>query len=151
MQQSRPAHPTAKHPVCNMRCICQCCCCQCSHPSRYMKCPPERTCDRVSDPRSGHHPHPGSHECSPPHDYFEELLRSIAYEEAALARLVNQEALKTQRVAERIAGPFTPDEVISFQRSLADILYNIKKKEELLIKKLRLVLAAQRSNQATDD
>lgn len=77
------------------------------------------------------------------HNHYDRLLQSIANEEAALACLVNQEAMKTKMVAEHIAGQFTPDEVIAFQRSLASVLYNIQKKEELLIKKMRLVFDAQ--------
>jgi predicted component of type VI protein secretion system len=75
---------------------------------------------------------------------YEQLLQSIVEEEAALARLVNQEAMKTQKIAQNISGQFTPDEVIAFQRSLASVLYNIQKKEELLIKKMRLVFDAQK-------
>lgn len=151
MPRSGPVHPTAKHPVCSARCMCPCFRCPCSHPSRCMRRPPEGTCHHVSQSPCGDRPHLGSHGCSPPHDHYGEILRSIAHEEAALACLVNQEALKTQRVAEQICGPFTPDEVISFQRSLANVLYNIKKKEELLIKKLRLVLAAQRCDPGVED
>ena len=120
------------------------CCCHCC-PLRQQHRPGKRSLEPP-------HPECVPEECHDPdhYDYYEHLLKSIAEEEAALARLVNEEAMKTKRVAERIAGPFTPDEVISFQRSLSDILYNIKKKEELLIKKLRLILDA-RPDRCSDD
>jgi hypothetical protein len=50
-----------------------------------------------------------------------------------------------------MVGPFTPDEVIAFQRSVADILYHVKKKEELLIKKMRLVMEAYKRERTDKD
>ena len=78
-----------------------------------------------------------------PHNFrYEQLLQSIVEEAAALARLVNQ-AMKTQKIAQSISGQFTPDGDC-IQRSLASV-YITYKKEELLIKKMRLVFDAQKN------
>ena len=119
MQRSHRAQPWAREPVCGM---CKMCC-----------------------SRGPCQPRP---DAMPQNFRYEQLLQSIVEEEAALARLVNQEAMKTQKIAQNISGQFTPDEVITLQRSLASVLYNIQKKEELLIKKMRLVFDAQKKCEA---
>lgn len=71
----------------------------------------------------------------------EDLLKAIALEELALAHVINAEAEKAQAVANAPMTPFTPDELIAFQQSVAKVLEMVVAKEALLLKKLRLLLA----------
>lgn len=69
------------------------------------------------------------------------LLESIAHEELALAHIVNEEAVKIGKASRCIMGPFTPDELIALQRSVSDVLDKLSTKEDILLRKLRIVLA----------
>lgn len=69
------------------------------------------------------------------------LLAAIATEELALAHLINTEAEKTQAVKENIKTPFTPEEVIEFQHSVSAVITQVVKKEEILLKKMRLLVS----------
>lgn len=100
-------------------------------------------------PSCRHHHHCGCHR--PKGNVKLGLLDSIAREELALARLINAEAKKTQKLACNIGGPFTPDEVIAFQHSVANVLDRVVHKEKLLLKKLRLVMALQDSAQCNGE
>ena len=77
-------------------------------------------------------------------DIRDALLFSIALEELALAHVLNAEAEKAQSLAKGRVGRSTPDEIIEFQRSLAAVLQSVIKKEEVLLKKLRIVLDVPR-------
>ena len=79
------------------------------------------------------------------------LLGAVALEELALARLLQVEAGKSERVAGRISAPFSPDELVEFQKSLTCVLAEVVKKEELLLRKLRLVLALLDAFPSGDD
>lgn len=68
------------------------------------------------------------------------LLQSIALEEAALAALINTEAERVQLLSGTFAEPVTFDEVLSLQRSVADVLQAVVRKEEVLLRKLTTVL-----------
>lgn len=78
------------------------------------------------------------------------LLYSIAKEELALAALVNTEAEKTRRVAAAIRGPFSAEEVVAFQQSVARVLEIVARKERLLLEKLRLVASLRTDGRWND-
>ncbi|HLO04295.1 MAG TPA: hypothetical protein VK191_14375 [Symbiobacteriaceae bacterium] len=69
------------------------------------------------------------------------MLKAIALEELALAHIINAEAEKAQAVTKMPITPFTPDELIAFQQSVAKVLEMVVAKETILLKKLRLLLA----------
>lgn len=69
------------------------------------------------------------------------VLSGIAAEGYALARLIQAEAEKARLVAASVHGPFSPDEVIDHQKALAHVLSEVVKHEEVLLRKLRFVLA----------
>lgn len=68
------------------------------------------------------------------------LIDTILREELALAELIYGEARKTKSLAANMSGPFTPNEVIEFQHSVAAVLEKVVLKEKLLLNKLRLLL-----------
>ena len=74
-------------------------------------------------------------------DALAQLLTGFAAAELSLAGLINVECEKSKRVAKRISTPFSPEELIEYQKSLAAVMAELVKKEELLLKKLRLILA----------
>jgi len=77
----------------------------------------------------------------PPRDrVISQLLYSIALEETALAALINAEAEKVQAVGRNLARPCTFDDVLTFQRSVADVMQTVVRKEEILLKKLQTVM-----------
>lgn len=69
------------------------------------------------------------------------VLSGIAAEGYALARLIQAEADKARLVAASVRGPFAPEEVIDHQKALAHVLSEVVKYEEILLRKLRFVLA----------
>lgn len=80
------------------------------------------------------------------------LLAAIATEELALAHMINVEAEKTEAVAHNLRSPFTPEEVIEFQQSVCNIIAQVTKKEEILLKKLRLIVSLlNEDNEAEDE
>gem|GEM_PF-6259653 len=77
----------------------------------------------------------------PPRDrVISQLLYSIALEETALAALINAEAEKVQAVGRNLARPCTFDDVLTFQRSVAEVMQTVVRKEEILLKKLQTVM-----------
>lgn len=69
------------------------------------------------------------------------LLESIAHEELALAHIINEEASNLSKASECLMGPIMADELIALQRGVSDVLDRLAKKEDLLLKKLRIILA----------
>lgn len=69
------------------------------------------------------------------------LLVGIAAAELSLARFINVESEKSECVARRIATPFSPEELIEYEKALASVVSEIVKKEQILLQKLRLVLS----------
>ncbi len=75
---------------------------------------------------------------------FTDLLESIALEETALAHFMNAEAEKVQAAGKLFEkGMMKPDEVISFQRSVAIVMQTSIKIQMLLQFKLEHVLDAK--------
>lgn len=70
-----------------------------------------------------------------------QLLQSIALEETALAHVLNAEAEKIEGVGERLSPPGSFDDVLAFQRTVAEVLQVIVRKEEVLLRKLQVVAA----------
>ena len=71
------------------------------------------------------------------------LLHTIALEELALAALIHAEAATIQHMAEQgIAGPILPEEAIRINESVRDVLIAAARKEDILLHKLRLLLAS---------
>lgn len=69
------------------------------------------------------------------------LLHAIAVRELAVASLLNAEAEKAAQMARTMARPESFDDVISFQRAVADLMQSMVRKEEVLLRRLGAVLA----------
>jgi hypothetical protein len=68
------------------------------------------------------------------------LLQSVALAETALAALINTEAERLQALAATLPVAATFDDVLSLQRSVAEVLQVVVRREELLLRKLTAVL-----------
>jgi hypothetical protein len=69
------------------------------------------------------------------------LLHAVAYEEIALARLMQAEVAKVERLTSQTVATPTFDEIIALQRSAADVVHRIVRKEEILLEKLNVLLS----------
>lgn len=69
------------------------------------------------------------------------LLHALAVRELAVASLLNSEAEKVAHVARTMTRPETFDDVISFQRTIAELMHALVRKEEVLLRRLNAVLA----------
>lgn len=69
------------------------------------------------------------------------LLHAIAVRELAVASLLNAEAEKVAHLARTMVRPETFDDVLTFQRTVADLMQAMVRKEEVLLRKLNAVLA----------
>lgn len=79
---------------------------------------------------------------APQAQIIDRLLETIAFEELALAAVVNAEAEKVQVLAlAGIMGPVTPDELTAINESVARVLRKVEQKEEQLRRKLNRVFA----------
>lgn len=70
-----------------------------------------------------------------------DLLHSLAVQELAIARLIEAEAEKARVVVNQLTAPLRTDELIEFQRSVAQVLQTALETEKLLLQKLRLLLS----------
>lgn len=69
------------------------------------------------------------------------LIETVALEELALAALINAEAEKIQAVASAyVLGPISPDELSDINKSVSEVIEAAGRKEDLLRKKLTLLL-----------
>lgn len=69
------------------------------------------------------------------------FLGGIVALDLSLADLVSIQSEKSEALTSRISTPMTPRELIEFEKAVAATLAEIVKIEELLLAKLRLVLA----------
>ena len=75
-------------------------------------------------------------------EIIDRLLETIAFEELALAHLINAEAEKVQAVvAAGIMGPVSPEEIREINKAVLEVLEAAAQKEERLHRKLKLILA----------
>lgn len=74
-------------------------------------------------------------------DSVSKLLLGIAAADLSIVRFINGESKKSESVAKGIKSPFTPEELIEYEKSLAAVMAELVKKEELLLKKLRILLS----------
>lgn len=68
------------------------------------------------------------------------LLHALALRELAVAHLLNAEAEKVAHVARTMTRPETFDDVITFQRTIAELMQALVRKEEVLLRRLNAVL-----------
>lgn len=80
------------------------------------------------------------------------LLHTVALEELALAALVNAEAEKVQAVsAAGIVGPVTAESLAEVNKAVAEVITAAGKKEEVLLAKLKFIIAVKDSERDDKD
>ncbi len=85
-------------------------------------------------------------------DLLHLLMQTVALEELSLAALVNAEAEKVQElVAQGIAGPIFAEEAILINESVRDVIKAAGDKEDKLLRKLRIILAAKEAEEDDND
>ena len=81
-------------------------------------------------------------------DLLHLLMQTVALEELSLAALVNAEAEKVQELVEQgIAGPIFAEEAILINESVRDVIKAAGDKEDKLLRKLRIILAAKEAEE----
>jgi hypothetical protein len=84
----------------------------------------------------------------PQNQIIDYLLETIAFEELALAALINAEAEKIQAVAAAgVMGPVSPEALEAINVSVSSVIQGAAQKEEFLRRKLATILAHKESQQ----